>query len=94
MSYIKKEPLLQIAKELQGKVFGAPLIVREIENAPEEDVVEVVHGKWIGMNGDQCSNCGRSLRDLMDGDSYYSSEFEYSGFDTLVACPFCGAKMN
>ena len=45
MSYIKKEPLLQIAKEIQGKVFGAPLIVREIENAPEEDVVEVVRCK-------------------------------------------------
>ena len=45
MSYIKKEPLLQIAKELQGKVFGSPLIVREIENAPEEDVVEVVRCK-------------------------------------------------
>ena len=45
MSYIKKEPLLQIAKEIQGKVFGAPLIVREIENAPEEDVVEVARCK-------------------------------------------------
>ena len=32
MSYIKKEPLLQIAKELQGNdAFGAPLIVRAIE---------------------------------------------------------------
>ena len=45
MSYIKKEPLLQTAKELQGQVFGAPLIVRVIENAPEEDVVEVVRCK-------------------------------------------------
>ena len=42
MSYIKREPLLQIAKELQGKVFGSPLIVRAIEEAPEEDVVTVV----------------------------------------------------
>ena len=41
MSYIKKEPLLQIAKELQGKVFGSPLIIKAIEEAPEEDVVEV-----------------------------------------------------
>lgn len=47
MSYIKREPLLRIAKELQGKVFGSPLIVREIENAPAEDVVEVKHGEWI-----------------------------------------------
>ena len=55
---------------------------------------EVVHASWTGMNGDECSNCGRSLRDLMDGDSYYSSEFEWAGFETLKACPFCGARMK
>ena len=42
MSYIKREPLLATAREIQGKPFGAPLIVRAIENAPTEDVVE--HG--------------------------------------------------
>lgn len=43
MSYIKKEPLLQIAKELQkNNAFGAPLIVRAIEEAPVEDVAEVI----------------------------------------------------
>lgn len=47
MSYIKREPLLATAKELQGKPFGAPLIVRAIETAPDEDVVEVV----------RCKNC-------------------------------------
>ena len=61
------------------------------EHIPTE---EVVHASWTGMDGDQCSNCGRSLRDLMDGDSYYSSEFEYGGFDQLRACPFCGARMK
>ena len=45
MSYIKREPLLQIAKELQGGTFGSPLIVRAIEEAPTEDVVEVVRCK-------------------------------------------------
>ena len=55
---------------------------------------EVEYASRIGMNGDQCSNCGRSLRDLMDGDSYYSSEFENAGFDQLKACPFCGARMK
>lgn len=86
MSYIKKEPLLQNAKELQGKLFGAPLIVRAIENAPKEDVVEVVHG----YNKDfdypslfECSVCG-----WFDGDTYtgYTSEYNY--------CPNCGAKMD
>ena len=61
------------------------------EHIPAE---EVVHASWTGMNGDECSNCGRSLRDLMDGDSYYSSEFEWAGFGTLKACPFCGARMK
>lgn len=58
MSYIKKEPLLQIAKGIQGKLFGAPLIVREIENAPAEDVVEVV----------RCKDC-KFCRALKDGGS-------------------------
>ena len=61
------------------------------EHIPAE---EVVHASWTGMNGDECSNCGRSLRDLMDADSYYSSEFEWAGFETLKACPFCGARMK
>ena len=55
---------------------------------------DVVYASWVGIDGDDCSNCGRSLRDLMDGDSYYSSEFEYGGFDQLKACPFCGARMK
>ena len=55
---------------------------------------KIVYAHWIGMNGDQCSNCGRSLRDLIDGDSYYSSEFENAGFNQLKACPFCGARMK
>ena len=61
------------------------------EHIPSE---EVVHASWTGMNGDECSNCDRSLRDLMDADSYYSSEFECAGFSQLKACPFCGARMK
>lgn len=54
---------------------------------------EVVYASWTGVYGDYCSHCGRSLRDLMDGDSYYSSEFD-GRFEQLVACPFCGARMH
>lgn len=32
--YIEREPLLKLAKELQGNVFAGPLIVAAIENAP------------------------------------------------------------
>lgn len=61
MSYIKREPLLQIAKELQkNDAFGAPLIVREIENAPAEDVIEVVrcvNCEWVKQdNSNGCNN--------------------------------------
>jgi hypothetical protein len=51
MSYIKREPLLQIAKELQGSAFGGPLIVRAIEEAPAEDVVAVI----------KCQDCKYAL---------------------------------
>jgi hypothetical protein len=61
------------------------------EHVPSD---EVVYASWTGMDGDQCSHCGRSLRDLMDADSYYSSEFESAGFEQLKACPFCGARMK
>lgn len=55
MSYIEREPLLKMAKELQGNPFGAPLIVKAIENAPIADVVEVV----------RCKDCkyGKNFRD-------------------------------
>ena len=66
-------------------------LVLYTEHIPTE---EVIHASWTGTNGDECSHCGRSLRDLLDGDSYYSSEFEYGGFETLKACPFCGARMK
>lgn len=57
MSYIKREPLLQIAKKLQGSAFGGPLIVRAIEEAPAEDVVEVV----------RCKDC-KHYKEWEDGD--------------------------
>jgi hypothetical protein len=48
--YIEREPLLKLAKELQGNLFGAPLIVAAIENAPAVAV-------WTG---------GRTQSDRLD----------------------------
>lgn len=62
-----------------------------IKKAPTADVAPVVHGKWTGMEGDVCSECGRSLTDIMDADSYFAIGFNPS---ELVACPFCGARMD
>lgn len=47
-------------------------------------------GYWTGMEGDVCSECGRSLTEIMDADSYFAIGFDPSD---LVACPFCGARM-
>ncbi len=55
------------------------------------DVVEVKRGEWIGIEGDQCSICNRYISEIMDADSYYAIGFEPK---QLVACPFCGGKMN
>ena len=86
--YIARDPLLQIAKELQGKVFGAPLMVEAIKSAPAADVVVVRHARWIEriekpewLEDDveiyyECSNCGCNNW----GESPY--------------CPNCGAKMD
>ena len=88
MSYIKREPLLQIAKELQGNVFGTPLIVRAIENAPEEDVTEVKHGHWI-----ERIEKPDWLED--DVEVYYEcSVCGVSGIGPTPYCHECGARMN
>ena len=42
MDYIKRDPILQVAKDLQSNVFGAPLIVRSIESTPAEEVAPVL----------------------------------------------------
>ena len=45
--YIERNAILQKAKELQGELFGASLIVEAIKNAPTADVAEVKYGEWI-----------------------------------------------
>lgn len=63
----------------------------DIDKIPTADVVEVRHGRWVGMDGDKCSECGHLLSDIMDADSYYAIGFDIR---EIVACPFCGAKMD
>lgn len=90
MSYIKREPLLQIAKELQkNNAFGAPLIVREIENAPEEDVVEVRHGRWINNH---CTVCGMTP---IGEEAWTRLGLTPPRFELCMSfCPCCGSKMD
>ena len=88
MSYIKREPLLQMAKELQcNAAFGAPLIARAIEEAPEADVVEVRHGYWVRDSHREeayCSLCDGITPVDCEKELFYESDY----------CPNCGAKMD
>lgn len=78
--YINKEELLKKAKEIDS-IFALPLIIREIENAPVEDVVEIKHAEWLLFSCWSCwycSNCG-----FTQG---YGDEWEW--------CPNCGSRMD
>ena len=61
------------------------------EQMKDLPILEIHYGYWAGMDGDQCSECGRYLSEIMDSDSYYAIGFNPN---QLVACPFCGAFMN
>lgn len=54
--YIEREPLLTTAKELQGDPFGAPLIVRAIENAPAANIVNEILGILEDLKLTYCFN--------------------------------------
>ncbi len=56
--------------------------------APAANVVELVNAKWLEENY-TCSNCHRSLDEIMDADSYFSL-----GFNGTPICPYCGARMG
>ena len=80
-------------KDLEGN--EAQVLISDIKQAflelPSVDVTPVVHGEWIGMDVDQCSICKHYLNEIMDADSFYAIGFNPN---QLVACPFCGAKMD
>lgn len=96
MAFINKEELLKQAQEKQKGVFAAPVIVNLIEKAPEVDVVEVKHGRWIEREESlsqksetiaQCSVCGEGW--------LVESAFPFeSCVSRLKHCPNCGAKMD
>ena len=88
--YIKREPLLQAAKQVQGNLFDAPLIVDLIQNAPAEDVQAVRHGRWMGLHDGwyysySCSECGAEA--LTKEETMHDQVC--SNF-----CPNCGAEMH
>ena len=85
--YIERGALLnQMMFEMCGTgVQGRAMDV--IRYAPAADVVEVVHGEWISVEGDviwKCSLC----------DAEISTSWDYENEDMFKYCPCCGAKMD
>ena len=55
-----------------------------IEKLNAEGYTVVKHGKW---EHDKCTNCGKSLEDLFEGEFYYDLE-------EIHFCPNCGVRME
>ena len=60
-------------------------LISRINNAPTVDAVEVVHGRWAHLGGDEwcCTNCGEVIH--TEG-SWEKPDKKY--------CYECGAKMD
>lgn len=91
--YIEREALINWAKEFypNDKHF-----VSGIVNAPNADVVEVKHGKWIRPNVPntrsykwQCSECGQIAYWL-----HYGNRGSKNIICKFGYCPNCGARMD
>ena len=91
--YIERNSLLNEVKQVEG-VFARPLIIRKIEEAPVEDVVEVKHGKWETVHGvltpggdplKRCPYCKSRESEHLDGVEHPSR---------WMFCPICGTKMD
>lgn len=91
MAYINKEMVLEkvkkLANDLSSTCLAPPLMIREIENMPDEDVVEVKHGywKWFAHNSKTrtCSICN-----ISQTVNVYKNKVMFN------YCPYCGAKMD
>lgn len=63
-----------------GDMISSDEVEQAIRDAPTVDAVEVVHGRWVGVEFDTvfvCSNCGLVV-----------------GWELSNYCPNCGAKMD
>lgn len=69
------------------KMETASDIVFTTENGANE-FRRVKHGEWIDESY-TCSECGESLGNIMDADSYFRI-----GFNGCNFCPHCGADMR
>lgn len=89
--YVKRDLVVEVTSEVTNNVNCPVDIANSVEQAimkiPEEDVVKVVYGEWIGRNGTgkyddfYCSHCSVYESNTMNRDRLGKY------------CPNCGAKM-
>lgn len=84
--YISREAALK-NQRWNGRLDEYVVFVRDIEQIPAADVVEVKHGEWVcGV----CSACGKAWDEDM---SAHGDDWGY--FDPMPPfCNNCGAKMD
>jgi hypothetical protein len=88
--YIEREAVVAFIENMAASQYLIQCFKNK-EHFPAADVEPVRHAHWTGMEGDTCSECLHNLTEIMDADSYFAIGFNPND---LVACPFCGAKMD
>ena len=90
--YIKRKAAINKVNEIpahfnSGDIrYGIEIAIQAIKDTPTADVVEVMRGEWIYVDGDvgynvyRCSKCGEVIS--LDEEKIYNY------------CPNCGAKMG
>ena len=84
--YIKREQVLKLLESAQAWGWSMNTLYEEIQALPAEDVVPVVHGRWLENVSFEsgfwvCSNCG-FVSEAIAAHKLYNY------------CPVCGAKMD
>lgn len=84
--YISRKKLLDSMEDILNDencpLFVVATVDQLIEEAPSEDVEQVVHARWIEST--YCSNCNGFAEDYDDRTIMSFSDY----------CPYCGAKMD
>ena len=84
--YIKREQVLKLLESAQAWSWSMNTLHSEIQALPAEDVVPVVHGRWLESVSFEsgfwvCSNCG-FVSEAIAAPKLYNY------------CPNCGAKCD
>lgn len=95
--YIKREQVLKLLESAQAWNWSMNTLHGEIQALPAEDVVPIVHAKWIDLYMTETDNCGEVVREEKDiyfmcsnCECIYSKRYSRQG----EFCARCGAKID